>query len=659
MSSKRGAARGRGRGGSRGRSKSTPTGAGTKRTASVAAADSDSDFQESSAPKKSKAALPPRPPAALREKGNKDPAGPDKPRTKRPNGSIAEDAANAEAAAEEREAKRLRRIERIAALDAEREVLEAEEAEEAIDHLRDLPQDDMDLDADEGADNEPVLTITQDDFDRIEDDEEYRSTSEFEKPKTKAPLKPKKPAKRQTRAEIATATEVLVAKRKGEELAVKKKGVQNSDAAAASRKAGISGTWLKQRPAITPTATAPKAPEARDGPALGGLTDDDADAVRPAFESEPQAPRKNDMISFVSTSDIEETPSKPGELATVATTKPTQKRHVRVPTKPETSKIPALSVSRGIKSELSSSSFTPDSSHDVNGLPAFIAPTWPFFLSMCYRAIFLSADPMVIGAIGTDPRNPGKETVAFLQAILDHEYRGNGWKIVWRDAICTKAVKRIGERRSAVGKAVVVSVDRLVKGPSFFTDFNSPTPCIALTDKIKDFAWYALQKDGPGFYKTPTPEEISKLRLDRKDAAYIKPKGYLESPIIIETLSQFITGDDFKLVVTEDREGKPMVHESSVLPIGLLGMTAAAVERAYRLYATGVRVEKVADFSLTNIGTAVAGYIVGIKGLFPSRWESILGACGAKITEHAAEDEVQIIESLDGVREGMYVPSSP
>jgi hypothetical protein len=107
------------------------------------------------------------------------------------------------------------------------------------------------------------------------------------------------------------------------------------------------------------------------------------------------------------------------------------------------SKIPALVIDARktpkIKSESSSSSFTPESAADVRGLPAFIAPTWiGVFLPALYHLLTVSDDPMPIGSIGVDPKQPGKEVVAILQTLLAEIYPGNGWTITWGDVICAR-----------------------------------------------------------------------------------------------------------------------------------------------------------------------------------------------------------------------------
>jgi hypothetical protein len=85
------------------------------------------------------------------------------------------------------------------------------------------------------------------------------------------------------------------------------------------------------------------------------------------------------------------------------------------------------------------------------------------------------------------------------------------------------------------------------------------------------------------------------------------------------------------------------------------------VEQGYRLHLAGFRLTLL-EFSAANYGTAVNGFIAGIMSFTPSRWESIFAACGAAISEPVLDleesSEVEE-ETLDGLREAIYVPSSP
>ncbi|KAJ6626344.1 hypothetical protein B0H10DRAFT_2304026 [Mycena sp. CBHHK59/15] len=529
--SSRGLTHGRGRG----RSKNTST----KRSAPV-----DSNYEEAAAPKKSGrkklkvggteaangagTATPLVEPRRPSERSTQviNPGKPDVARPKRTHTEVEAEVRRKAEAIDERARRCQAAIAEIAAIEAEQDEAEREEEENTIFSLEDLPEDVMDVDSFVGAggEGEHVLEFTQQDFDHIEDDEAYLSATEFDRPKGKAPAvtaavmkKAKKPSKKgETRAEIEAAAKVLVAEKRkvaDAELPVKKKGVQNSNAAAASTKAGLSKMWKTLR---APAQASPPA-----SPKLGGSADDDTSATRPDFEPNTRPPRKNNMITILGSSDTEDTPSR---ASSKVTARPVRKHRTSI--KPElSSKIPAFSLGNAqtpklkIKNELSSSSFTPDVAADIKGVPAFIAKTWTTrFLPAAYRALHRSDDPMALGTVGRDIKNLGQVTVAVLQLVLDEVYPGNTWEIEWGDPICAKAVSHLGERRSAIGRAALQAVDRAFEAAKYYGVLDSPTPGVRNTEAIKSDALYAVQRNGPAFWKYPTPKSCT---LDPKDPEYI------------------------------------------------------------------------------------------------------------------------------------------
>ncbi|KAJ6618086.1 hypothetical protein B0H10DRAFT_2031192 [Mycena sp. CBHHK59/15] len=349
------------------------------------------------------------------------------------------------------------------------------------------------------------------------------------------------------------------------------------------------------------------------------------------------------MITILGSSDTEDTPSR---ASSKVTARPVRKHRTSIKPEPS-SKIPALSLGNAqtpklkIKNELSSSSFTPDVAADVKGLPAFIAKTWTTrFLPAAYRALHRSDDPMALGTVGRDIKNPGQVTVAVLQLVLDEVYPGNTWEIKWGDPICAKAVSCLGERWLAIGRAALQAVDRAFEVAKYYGALDSPTPGVRNTEAIKSDALYAVQRNGPAFWKHPTPKSCM---LHPKDPEYIRETGYLESRLIIAVLTQFIKDDEFPVIRSQATDG--VVDDFSALPKGALGMVAAVVIR--------VAQDKVPGFSSVNYGTAVAGFISGIR----SGWISIIENCGGQITECATK--VTVAECLDGIWEQMYIPSSP
>ncbi|KAJ7737733.1 hypothetical protein B0H16DRAFT_1695021 [Mycena metata] len=581
----------------------------------------------------------------------------DQPRAKRTSDEVAaadaERAANAEALARQRE----EALALIARIDASFDAAQAAEEADSIDDLADLPANAMEdtVPQPHGSDDEPIMEITQEDFDRIEDDNAYLSDSEWEEPKkgkgkaiaAPAPSKQRKKLdKYETRRSIeALGQELKKSKAASAETGVvKRKGVQNSDAAAASTSAGLAKGWG------TKTSASPD---------IGGFTDEDAGATRPDFEGieTVRAPRKNTMVGLVSVSDEDEIPS---QISTVSRLP----RKPRAPVKMEAdTKIPALAVRARkppkaiAKTESSSSSytptpFTPQSSADVNGLPAFITKTWKSkFLVKCYWLLYTSDEPMMLGAVGDDHEDPGRPTVDLLQSALDELYPEVSWKLEWDDVICSRAVSRIREERAKFGKRGARYADDHFNDKKYYKGEH-----LRLSTLIASDTKYALRKNGPAFYKDPTPRAVCRLQPD--NPAYIKPRGYLESAAVIHTVSPVIGAGDWTLRVYKDEHNREKVDLSG-LPVGALALAVTGVERGFKLHTTGVRTKPL-EFSAANIGPVVAEYVESIKGLRASHWQSIITACGAAPVVADAEEEDSEIEdeSLDGARGRMYIPSS-
>ncbi|KAJ7856066.1 hypothetical protein B0H14DRAFT_3644001 [Mycena olivaceomarginata] len=259
------------------------------------------------------------------------------------------------------------------------------------------------------------------------------------------------------------------------------------------------------------------------------------------------------------------------------------------------------------------------------------------FLPEVHKMLYRSTNPMSLGSIGDDPDDPGRELVTMLKELLDRLYPGIDWPLEWGDAICSRAVSCIGDHRSAIGKLGIQVVDAVFEDVKYYGDKNSDTPRLRLSTLIASDAKYALRKNGPAFHRNPTPQAVC-LR-DPKDPEYIKPAGYLESPAVVKTISPVIGNQEWPLVVSYEKDGREVV------------------ERRFKLHASGIR-SRPSDFSAANYGTAVNGFIASIKNFRASRWESIFAACGAAAQVQAEEEEEDPDESLDGVCELMYAPSS-
>ncbi|KAJ6617038.1 hypothetical protein B0H10DRAFT_1948720 [Mycena sp. CBHHK59/15] len=557
--------RGRGRGA---KAKSAP---GTKRKPA------DSDYEDAApVPKRKKKAPEPVEPRDLPARSRKEHPGlPDAPRAKCTHEEKQADEAKKAEASADRQRRLDKAIAALAAINAEQDEAEAAERESAIYRLSsslledilltthtpdldDLLSDDMEVDELGPADDKdkPVFFSTQEDFDRIEQQDVYvPPQSEYEKLTCTTVPRFKKPARGETREAIEAATKVLAAG-KGKENAVnaeptvKKRGVQNSNAAAASNNAGLSKTWTKTRVNTQAPTTTPESPK------LGRIDDDDADAACPAFAP---ALRMNNMVGLVASSDMDETPSRPSE-AKAKLVRPTANLKTQsIKNERQESKIPALSVmSRTptlVKSEsFSSGTFTPAAAVDPNEMPVFVCAKWAtVILPACYHAVDISEDPMVFGTMGKDLEEPGKEIVP-------------SFKPCWTTYSGLSAASKYG-------------------GHDYSTPLESPIPSahVRNVEKIAADARDALRPNGAAFYRDPTPKHACDLKPT--GTGYIKPTGYLETAIIVETMLQVIKGHDFPIVVTKTADGDML--DFSQLPKGALGMSAAAAERAYKAHVTG------------------------------------------------------------------------
>ncbi|KAJ7483081.1 hypothetical protein B0H11DRAFT_2279883 [Mycena galericulata] len=616
----------------------------------------DSDYEDSSSPTaqsqkrkkkaadKPKPAIEPRAPSTRATRGINPRRAVDKKKQNRPHEVVQAEKDQKTQTIIDHARKRGEDVAMVAAIDAEADEAAAQEEEGAIMTLDDLPASDTDTAA---MDLDVVLEIDESDFQRIEDEDAYRSAGEFDEPKkAKAPAASKKGKakipKGQTRKEVEAMAKMLVKKKKGAvEASVMKKPIQNKDAAAASKKAGLSASFLSTSSKISQVAHVPQSPK------LGGLTDDDAISARPDLDkTKPAGRRSNEVVTIEDSSDLEETPTQLVPPPARAVQK--SRKEPKVKTE---GKLPALSFGKtpraksGVKVETTSSDvFTPGTAADVKGLPALVGPSWDSeYLPAAYRALYCSPQVMTFATMG-ESASSKEEAVKAVQNILDSVHPGNTLVIEWGDKICARTVSRIRERRSLIAQTALEVVDEL-----FQTSEYRDQPIA-----IRAYAGYASRFDGPAFWKVPTPENCP---ANPKAKGYIKGKQYLESPLIIKTVTQFLKNEHFSMPAPE-ADG---TSDFSGMPIGLFAIAAAGIERALGLYKpTGVRPVAIPKFTKAAVGTAVAGYTSNITRFTASRWDSLLTAAGASATDDdGPSTAAEAAAILDGFRDSMYVPSSP
>ncbi|KAJ7234816.1 hypothetical protein C8J57DRAFT_1728958 [Mycena rebaudengoi] len=335
--------------------------------------------------------------------------------------------------------------------------------------------------------------------------------------------------------------------------------------------------------------------------------------------------RTNNYVHIEDDSGSEsETPIKTTKRAK-ATPKTTVKTEVKMPAL-------ALPKSRKVKTEQTSSmatlvgtpsSRTP-SSDGADGMPVFLAAQWQgVVVPALYRALNCSSSPCEVGLQGTT-------TVKLVQAVINKLYPGNTYEVKWNDAVCAKAAARLMEYRSFIGTA----------GMDTVAAYIAETPLLNTNSlELKKYARYANKPGGPALFKAPPPPDAIHIQ-DPKDPIYVKPRGFLESPMFVSILAPLLK------TLSEDR------------PVGAMALAAASLERAWNSYKSG-SYEKPGKFTKAEVGGAVAGYLVSISKLSDAAWDRIMGACNDAVEQVQLDQSDDEDVHLDGHRENLYVPSSP
>ncbi|KAI0038132.1 hypothetical protein FA95DRAFT_1476608, partial [Auriscalpium vulgare] len=191
-------------------------------------------------------------------------------------------------------------------------------------------------------------------------------------------------------------------------------------------------------------------------------------------------------------------------------------------------------------------------SDEVESLPKFARDGWnTLFAPTLYSLLASSENPWAV--ISPSRAN---DAVREIQEIIDVCFPCSSYLVRWNDAIMKK---RLYDKRSMIGKSALSTVSAFFKGKS--------------EAEIKEYAAYALTKDGPALWKVPAPAGIGAT-----SGALRSPVGLFESSFMADTLGPFL-----KLTQSSQIE---YGH-----PTGGLALSAAAVERAFKSFVTGTKVD--------------------------------------------------------------------
>ncbi|KAJ7646624.1 hypothetical protein FB45DRAFT_1098565 [Roridomyces roridus] len=530
-------------------------------------------------------------------------------------------------------------IAEFAQLQAAQDATSLEEEQSVVLTVDDHLASTMDVDHDQvpSDDDMPFFPVTDEMFQRIENDEHYASDEEYAPTRSRSSQtksvskakdpKPKKP-KNLKKGELRVAVEDKIQQVK-------------EDAAAASKHAGVVPGFKQRRSTVNTSPSPPISP-------VGGLNDQDAVSTRPVtFGS--QVLRENDAVSI--SSDEDETPvaapRRPKRDASVTLLKrdlsATLPKHGPSHTLTKRDPLPKLDLEKLTKSKAKTKSTftlhipsqppaTPSTSATTtpgaastpagatttasNALPPFLAPRWVSdVLPVFHRGLGASENPWEFGGNNAT-------SIAFVQKTINDMFPENTYTVQWGDAIMSRLYARSNERRSGYGQA----------GVNVFVQYLADN-----ADTLK------TPEDIANF--TPTPRKYLTI-TDPRHPKYQRPKGLFESEFVIGVLAPML---------------KVGLDPAGCAPVGAVALAAAAVERGLMRYRTGVP-SSVDKFSKSTSGTAVAGYIVSAKQLSEQAWERIIEACNVPTAAQSVsedKDDNDPITTLDGNRENLYEPSSP
>ncbi|KAJ6612810.1 hypothetical protein B0H10DRAFT_1952053 [Mycena sp. CBHHK59/15] len=385
------------------------------------------------------------------------------------------------------------------------------------------------------------FTVNDEDFERINDNEAYLSDKPYtpagpaKAPKAKIALKLKKPA----RGAVKAAIEEQVKQIQNDDAlskVVTKKGVQNSNAATAPKKAGITTQWLQG----TAEKYGPHDSSLLSSPRLGGLQEDDTILTWPKFEKDlakksKAAPKVVHTKNFILVNDSGDDSAL--VKATIKHVARLVNLKLQVIKRKAMEKMPALFF--GLHHKAMSSSMP---------VPTVKSESKPPFDGVTFSSPALLILPDFVANTWTSKFMPD----------LHHSLNSSdtSWDLGLQGDLTDMA--HLMECRSAIGVASVDTMTQIIKNDKTLVSING----------IKKYSRYARNRHGLALFKYPTLIKYIHI-ADPKAPGYVKPKGLFKSDAVISVLAPLIKSG------------------GASLPYSALALSAAAVEHGWVKYATG------------------------------------------------------------------------
>ncbi|KAK7438089.1 hypothetical protein VKT23_018255 [Stygiomarasmius scandens] len=449
-----------------------------------------------------------------------------------------------------------------------------------------------------------------DTFFPVGDDDELDELEEDLATKTEKRAKPKfkRLAKGQAPARVADLKEEIRQDRDGKK---KRKGKTRGNASDAG---GILSDW-QQRGAHEVVDLSNENDDNDNDTGIsihqGGLEEADIEDVKPQLSETPAKTRSNNLVTISKTI-----------LGKQAVTPKSKPINFKVSSTKFTKATSAPKTPTTVTKTHSQSSVGTDTSM-VTFVPIpIVKNTWKTKGCDTFNALlFKSTRPFEEFVKGSEDFLDACQSV--VPALYNSEY-----KVVKGDAIYEQGYDRIVDKRSDIGdKAQSVVDDFFLKHSNYATN----------PEGRREYARWALRKNGPLLFLQPGAADSDTPGKD----------SFL-SPHIISIIKQCF----------------PSCSRSVInvgIPVGLLGLAAAGLERAFRRYVNTGEKEPDGGFRAQFVGSAVDAYVKSASNLSENRCNRIREACGFNKVPEIPMDLVESDDELDiaGHRHLMYDASSP
>ncbi|KIJ62153.1 hypothetical protein HYDPIDRAFT_30702 [Hydnomerulius pinastri MD-312] len=559
-----------------------------------------------------------------------DPAGPDKPRPKRTSEEVAEAAQRKADLQKQLEALEKQRLLTLAQMEVEIEEAQMNEDDEAIMDITDLEllvdaevmsiSDDVateDLEGDEMQANSDLMDADIEPGTPTSASHSITVPTPDDAPGETGKKKGKKPSKRATRGQVDALKESFTAHGKTQTMTALSKRAKPAPAPFLT---GLASNWqnkklqkssgLKGHPSAIPKALP------ADGPALGGLNDDDVFAEHPGSVAANN--RGHDFIDLSGASSDSEALPKPSPAYLAKKTPRPKKQNIKVKKDAGRARTPPPPGSSGPLPTITTAP-------ELSNLPDIVRAGYlNRFLPTLYHRFGASTQPW-------NEFTKGAGLLHIVQEVVNICFPDACHQVLYGDALFTAAYDRLNEKKSFFSSEAVRVVEAFFRQSQFA---DNPVA-------IADYARYAMRDNGPVMWRVPTPKDCTGKA---GEPGYVSPQDPFETDLIIKVFSKF-------LAMTKGSCGD-FGH-----CVGAISMTVTAIERAFKMHLTGKKVTP-GQFSRENTVSIVDDYMTNAKKLTARRWKRILDRCGFK-QRNTMEFASVATSTLEKNRRLLYTPSSP